>query len=70
MVRNIVGFSLFAVFSVVLLKVLFMLFFGVLGIVGVVLKLAIWGFILYLVLKSFAPNTAERVRETITGKPA
>jgi hypothetical protein len=70
MVRNIVGFSLFAMFSVVLLKVLFMLVFGVLGIVGVVLKLAMWGFVSYRVLKIFAPNTAARVRETITGKPA
>lgn len=70
MVRSIVGFSLFAVFAVVLLKVLFLLFFGVLGIFGVVLKLAIWGFIIYLVLKIFAPHTAARVRETITGKPA
>ena len=70
MVRSIVGFSVFAVFSVVLLKVLFLVFFGVLGIFGVVLKLAIWGFIIYLVLKLFAPDTAARVRHVISGKPA
>ena len=70
MVRGIGGFSLFAVFSMVLLKVIFVLLFGVLGFVGVVLKLALWGFIIYLVLKIFAPGTAARVRETITGKPA
>lgn len=70
MVRSIVGFSVFAVFSVVLLKVIFVLLFGVLGFVGVILKLALWGFLIYLVLKIFAPSTAARVRETITGKPA
>ena len=70
MVRGIVGFSLFAVFSMVLLQVIFVLLFGVLGFLGVVLKLALWGFIIYLVLKIFAPGTAARVRETITGKPA
>jgi hypothetical protein len=70
MVRGIVGFSVFALFSMVLLKVIFLLFFGVLGFVGVILKLALWGFLIYLVLKIFAPGTAARVRETITGKPA
>lgn len=70
MVRSIVGFSVFAVFSVVLLKVIFVLLFGVLGFVGVILKLALWGFLIYLVLKIIAPSTAARVRETITGKPA
>lgn len=70
MVRSIVGFSVFAVFSVVLLKIIFLLFFGFLGLFGVVLKLAIWGFIIYLALKIFAPGTAARVRHVITGKPA
>jgi hypothetical protein len=70
MVRSIVGFSVFAVVSVLLLKVIFFLFFGVLGIVGVILKLALWGFLIYIILKIFAPGTAARVKETITGRPA
>ena len=70
MVRSIVGFSVFAVVSVVLFKIIFGLFLGALGLVGVVLKLALWGFLIYLVLKIFAPNTAARVREVISGKPA
>jgi hypothetical protein len=70
MVRGIVGFSVFALFSMVLLKVIFVLLFGVLGVLGVILKLALWGFLIYLVLKIFAPGKAARLRETITGKPA
>ncbi|MBA2628183.1 MAG: hypothetical protein H0U85_09225 [Gemmatimonadales bacterium] len=70
MVRSIVGFSVFAVVSMVLLKVIFALMFGVLGIVGVILKLAIWGFLIYLILKIFAPGTAARMKEVITGRPA
>ena len=61
---------MFALVSLVLLKAIFFLAFGVLGIFGVVLKLALWGFLIYLILKIFAPGTAARVKETVTGRPA
>jgi len=40
------------------------------GLVGKLLWLAFLGWLFYLVLKLFAPETASKVKETITGKPA
>ena len=67
MLRNLIGFAIFAVVSIFLLKVVFGLFGLVLGLLGMVLWLAFWGFLIYLVLKVFAPGTADRVREMVTG---
>lgn len=68
MVRNILGFALLAVvawFAVQLILSLFGIFVGVLG---KLLWLAFLGFLVYLVLRVFAPDTAEKVKETISGK--
>ena len=67
MFRSLIGFAVFAVISVFLLKLVFGLFGLVLGLLGAVLWLACWGFLIYLVLKVFAPSTAARVREMVTG---
>ena len=67
MFRSLIGFAVFAVISIFLLKLVFGLFGLVLGLLGAVLWLAFWGFLIYLVLKVFAPNTAARVREMVTG---
>jgi hypothetical protein len=67
MLRNLIGFAVFAVISIFLLKVLFGLFGLVLGLLGAVLWLAFVGFLIYLVLKLFAPDTAARVREMVAG---
>jgi hypothetical protein len=67
MLRSLIGFAVFAVLSIFLLKVVFGLFGLVLGLLGTVLWLAFWGFLIYLLLKVFAPNTAARVREMVTG---
>ena len=67
MIRNLLGFALFAVVTLVLLKVVFGLFGLVLGLLGTVLWFAFVGFIIYLLLKVFAPATAARVREMIAG---
>jgi hypothetical protein len=67
MLRNLIGFAVFAVISIFLLKLVFGLFGLVLGLLGAVLWLAFWGFLIYLVLKVFAPGTAARVREMVTG---
>ena len=37
---------------------------------GTVLWLAFWGWIIYLILKLFAPRTAASIKETISGRPA
>ena len=68
MFRNLFGFAVFAVVTIFLLKVVFGLFGLVLGLLGAVLWFAFVGFMIYLVLKVFAPETAARVREMIAGE--
>jgi hypothetical protein len=68
MLRNLFGFAVIAVVTVFLLKVVFSLFGLVLGLLGAVLWFAFVGFMIYLVLKVFAPDTAARVREMIAGE--
>lgn len=65
MLRNLFGFAVLAVVTVFLLKVVFSLFGLVLGLLGAVLWFAFVGFMIYLVLKVFAPGAAARVREMI-----
>jgi hypothetical protein len=67
MLRNLFGFAVVAVVTIFLLKVVFSLFGLVLGLLGAVLWFAFVGFMIYLVLKVFAPGTAARVREMIAG---
>ncbi len=68
MLRNLFGFAVVAVVTIFLLKVIFSLFGLVLGLLGAVLWFAFVGFMIYLVLKVFAPGTAARVREMIAGE--
>jgi hypothetical protein len=67
MIRNLLGFAIFAVVAMFVLKVVFGLFGLVLGLLGAVLWFAFLGFVIYLVLKLFAPETAARVRDMIAG---
>ena len=68
MLRNLFGFAVLAVVTIFLLKVVFGLFGLVVGLLGAVLWFAFVGFMIYLVLKVFAPDTAARVREMIAGE--
>ena len=68
MLRNLFGFAVLAVVTIFLLKVVFSLFGLVLGLLGAVIWFAFVGFMIYLVLKLFAPETAARVREVIAGE--
>ncbi|HMH54916.1 MAG TPA: hypothetical protein VK535_01520 [Gemmatimonadales bacterium] len=68
MFRNLFGFAVFAIVAMFLLKVVFGLFGLVLGLLGAVLWFAFLGFMIYLILKVFAPGTAARVREMIAGE--
>lgn len=70
MIRNLLGFAIFAVIAIFLLKVLFGLFGLFIGLLGAVLWFAFAGFVIYLILKVVAPETAARVREMIAGGPA
>ncbi|MCU0620828.1 MAG: hypothetical protein MUC69_04915 [Gemmatimonadales bacterium] len=69
MIRSIFGFALFAVLAMFAVKVFFKLFGFALGLLGTILWLAFWGWVIYLVLKLFAPKTAAQVRDTIAGRP-
>jgi thiol:disulfide interchange protein len=66
--RNLFGFAVLAVVTIFLLKVVFGLFGLFVGLLGAVLWFAFVGFMIYLVLKLFAPGTAARVREMIVGE--
>jgi hypothetical protein len=68
MLRNLLGFAVFAIIALFLVKVLFGVFGLVVGLLGTVLWFAFIGFLIYLVLKLFAPETAARVREVIAGR--
>ena len=67
MLRNVCGFAVFAIVTIFLLKLVFGLFGLVLGLLGAVLWFAFMGFVIYLILKVFAPGAAARVREMIAG---
>ena len=68
MLRNLFGYAVFAVLAIFLLKVVFSLFGLVLGLLVAVLWFAFLGFVIYVILKLFAPETAARVREMIAGE--
>jgi hypothetical protein len=67
MLRTLFGFAVFAIVAMFLVKLIFGLFGLVIGLFVTVLWFAFLGFLIYLVLKVFAPATAARVRETIAG---
>ena len=67
MIRNVIGFAIFAAIIILGLR----LFFGLFGILWhvfwAVLWLAVVGFVIYLLIKLFSPDTARRIKETISG---
>ena len=70
MVRSLVGFAGIAIVALIALRLFAMIFGFALSLVGVLLWLAFWGFIIYLVLRIFAPGLADRMRSTIRGNKA
>jgi len=69
MLRNLLGFAIFAIIAVFLLKVFLGLFGLLIGFLVTVAWFALIGFLIYLVLKVIAPDAAARVREMISGRP-
>jgi predicted lipid-binding transport protein (Tim44 family) len=69
MFRSLFGFALLAVVAWIALRLFFGLFNIIIGVFGQLLWLAFLGFLVYLVLRLFAPGTADRVKEMISGKP-
>lgn len=68
MIRSIFGFAVFAVLAMFAVKVFVKLFGVALGLLSTLLWLAFWGWIIWMILKLFAPKTAARVRDTIDGR--
>ena len=66
--RKILGFAALAIVAWLVLKI----FFGLLGtLVGLgitVLMLAVFGYVVYLVLRLVSPGTANRVKEMVGGR--
>jgi hypothetical protein len=69
MFRNLIGFALLAVVAWFALQLVLGLFGIFIGVLGKVLWLAFLGFLVYMVLRVFAPSTADRVKEAVSGKP-
>lgn len=67
MVRSVVGFAGFAVVALLALKLVGWVFGVAISLFMTLLWLAFWGFILYLVLRIFAPGLADRMRGVIRG---
>jgi hypothetical protein len=67
MVRTLVGFAGFAVVALLALKLVGWIFGVAISLFFMLLWLAFWGFVVYLVLRIFAPGLAGKVKETIRG---
>ncbi len=67
MLRNLLGLALFAVIALFLLKVVFGGVFLLAGLFFSLLKLALLGFVVYLLLRLVAPDTASRIRQAVRG---
>ncbi len=67
MIRSLVGFAGFAVVALLALKLLGWIFGVAISLFFMLLWLAFWGFVVYLVLRIFAPGLADKVRSTIRG---
>lgn len=71
MIRSVAGFAGFAIVALLALRLLGWVFGVAISLFMTLLWLAFWGFILYLVLRIFAPGLADRMRNVIRGeKPA
>jgi hypothetical protein len=67
MVRNITGFAVFAFLAVMAFKLLTGIFGALIGLVFTILWWGFIGWVIYTILKIFAPDTAQKIRETIRG---
>jgi hypothetical protein len=67
MVRNITGFAVFAFVAMIAFRFLMGVFGWLIGALMTVLVWALIGFVIYTVLKIFAPGLASRIRSTIRG---
>jgi hypothetical protein len=73
MLQTVFMIGLFALLGLFVLKLVFGLFGGLfmllLWLVGVAIRIAIFGLLIYLVIRIFSPETARRLRERFSGNP-
>ncbi|HET9134737.1 MAG TPA: hypothetical protein VFN90_10555 [Gemmatimonadales bacterium] len=67
MVRNITGFAVFAFLAVMAFKLLTGIFGALIGLLFTILWWGFIGWVIYTILKIFAPDTAQKIREAIRG---
>ena len=67
MVRTVGGFAVLAFVAMIGFKLLMGLFGTLIGLVVTLVWWAFLGFVVYTMLKIFAPGLAQRIRETIRG---
>ena len=70
MVRTIGGFAVLAFVALLGFKLLMGVFGALIGLLVTLLWWAFLGFVVYTLLKIFAPGVASKVRETIRGNSA
>ena len=72
MLRTIFTIGLFALLGLFLLKLAFgifgVLFVVLIGLLGVALKIALVGFVIYLLIRIFSPDTARSLRQRWSGR--
>jgi hypothetical protein len=70
MVRGFAGFAGFFLLFVLGMKVIGFLLGGVLGLVFKLIWFAFLGWLIYTIIRIISPSTADRIRDTIKGKPS
>ncbi len=70
MVRTVGGFAVLAVVAMIGFKLLMGVFGALVGLLMTIIWWAFLGFVVYTLLKIFAPGVANRIREAIRGNPA
>lgn len=70
MVRTVGGFAVLAVVAMIGFKLLMGVFGALVGLLMTLIWWAFLGFVVYTLLKIFAPGVATRIREMIRGTPS
>ena len=70
MVRGIAGFAGFFVLFLFGMKVIGFLIGGLIGLVLKLVWFAFLGWLIYTIIRALSPSTADRIRETVRGKPS
>ena len=68
--RKILGFAALAIVAWLVLKIFFGLLGTLIGLGITVLMLAVFGYVVYLILRVLSPSTADKVKAMIGGQPA